>query len=189
MRRVLLLCLLSIASASMASAQASQHPHKIPEPFYMQPPSYWPKVHPQNAQQHPPSKPGPCKTTAPSGPYPSLTPPVKFPPYIEYSGRALTWTPIGNESECHIRQLYFFVATVYGNAPNGAGPDINIYMTRHGETELVKQPLAWDIVAIQEPGGTLYRVDAQQSASPADPNGLQGDFDFVIDVIGTPAKK
>jgi hypothetical protein len=185
MHRAILLCLLAIAITSPAHTQQQPKPSgpwNEPRPHHIE--RDWKRNEPQPV----PAK-YYCKSTQPNYPngYPSLPKVNRTDGLAEYSGSLITWTPNDNATECHIRQLYFWVSTVYTNAPNGAREDVRIYMTRHGETDLVRQPLAWDIVSIQYTGATLYRVDAQQIADPPKAKGLQGDFDFFIDVIGTPA--
>jgi hypothetical protein len=186
MHRARLACLLAVAFTTSAHTQQQQQklsaPWHEPRPHHVE--KDWKRAEPKQV----PAK-YYCNSTQPSYPtgYPHLPSVPRNDGLAQYAGSLITWTPNDNPTECHIRQLYFWVDAVYTTAPNGAREDINIYMTRHGKTDLVHQPLAWDIVSIQYPGGTLYRVDAEQVDNPTDPKGLQGDFDFVIDVVGTPA--
>jgi hypothetical protein len=174
LRRALLLCLLSFASAATTSAQKPElRPHHVEKEW-------------KRNEQTPPSTGYFCNSTKPNYPngYPHLSIVPRTDGLAEYRGTLITWTPNDNVTECHVRQLYFWVNTIYQASPS---VDVNIEMTRHGSTTVIKQRLNWDIISIQYPGATIFRVDAEQVDNPASPDGLQGDYDFVIDVIGTPA--
>lgn len=180
MRRVLSLCLFPLCLA------ASGCPGTL----------RWPEGHRQ--QDHLPTRPAEAshkpssnltcgRTIAPDGyqPLPFVGP---IAGKLEYSGSLTTWAPIDNETECHIRQLYFTLPdTVYegptGNVPgptgNLDGPDIVIALYKVGANNPVKVPISFDIVSFID-GSLYYRVDAQS------PNNLMGDYVMKITVIATP---
>ena len=165
MRRVPLLCLLTLASAIATSAQnqpeqqpQQQQSGKEPRPHQVQ---RVPRPNPQTPPRHY------CKATDITSSYPRtphLTKVNRTDGLAEYRGTLITWTPIDNETECHVRQLYFWADTLYQPSPS---VDVNIQMTRHGSTNVVKERLNWDIISILDSGATLFRVDAEQVNIPA----------------------
>jgi hypothetical protein len=176
MRRVLL-CLLTLPFAlNLALAQAPDH--RTPPP----PGLPWHRTEPPPPPQQPPYQ---CNSTKPSG---ALTLQQVLPPdgvHLEYAGTLLTWTPNGNETECHIRQIIFNVPDTMDNGTLPCGsvaPDINIQLFHHGgKQEPVGQAQNFDMVLQQNGVGLIqYRIDIQT------PEPLYGDYDLKIDIVGLP---
>jgi hypothetical protein len=104
---------------------------------------------------------------------------------VEYAGSLVTWAPIDNETECHIRQLYFTIPDTVYEGPSGTinGPDIFVELLETNSTTSVKVPISFDIVSFVDGGSLFYRIDAQSM----DPKRIfSGDYVMRISVIATP---
>ena len=123
-------------------------------------------------------------TPSPTTSYPSLTQVPRSDGYVEYAATLITWTPIDNATECHIRQIYFNVPDVMDNGASAGGkgvaPDLNVQLIRHGTGDLIEAAQNYDIVAVQNGPFILYRIDVQA------PEVLIGDYDLKISIVGYP---
>jgi len=133
-------------------------PHPKPTPVPVPPANYY------------------CGSTKPlpGQPYPILQGGPVVNGQFQYSGQVLTHTPIGNETFCQIRQIYFEIP------PTLQAPTIQTVLVHHNG-KIVEWPLAYDTVDAELNGNLeLYRVDAQAA------DVMLGDYDFVITVTGKP---
>jgi hypothetical protein len=177
MRRALL-CLLTLPFAlNVALAQSSTPRTPPPIPLL-----------PQQATPTPAPAPAgliDCRATpSPTTSYPILAPLPRTDAYLEYAGTLLTWTPIDNATECHIRQILFNVPDTMdnGTAPGGKGvaPDISVQLVRHTTGDLIEAAQSYDIVTEKNGPYILYRIDVQA------PEVLIGDYDLKISIVGYP---
>jgi hypothetical protein len=171
MRRVILLCLLSVAF------RASHAQTTMPEKETRTPQS---KNHPPALAllQQQAAKLTCGRKIAPNGyqPLPAVTSPAG---YREYAGSLTTWAPIDNDKECHIRQLYFTIPDTIVEGPVGdvVGPDILVALYKVGSDTPVNVPISFDIVSFID-GSLYYRIDAQS------PKNLHGDYVMKVRVVG-----
>jgi hypothetical protein len=176
MRPAFLLCLFPLAfTASHAQTPTPSPAPRTPPALHKHPP----------ASITNPTSPLTCGRTVPPNGYQPLPFLQNVGPYVEYAGSLVTWAPIDNETECHIRQLYFTIPDTVYEGPSGTigGPDILVELFETNSTTPVKVPISFDIVSFVDGGSLFYRIDAQSQ----DPKRiLYGDYVMKISVVATP---
>jgi hypothetical protein len=172
MRRALLLCLFPLAiTASRAQTPTARPQPRTPPALHKKPPA---------SPTQPATKLTCGRKVAPAG-YQPLPPIPRTDQYVEYAGSLVTWAPIDNETECHIRQLYFTIPDTIYEGPTGniGGPDILVALYKANSPNPVKVPVSFDIVSFID-GSLYYRIDAQSTRN------LRGDYVMKISVLATP---
>lgn len=178
MRRVLLLCMFSVAFVAVhAQSQPQSQASGVWGQTWKQPRDVRQKEN--HAPKGVPSSNLTCgRKIAPNG-YQPLPAVPRTDGYLEYAGSLITWAPIGNDTECHIRQLYFTIPDTMVEGPVGSvtGPDILVALYKVNSDTPVKVPISFDIVSFID-GNLYFRIDAQSTKT------LKGDYVMRISVIG-----
>jgi len=102
---------------------------------------------------------------------------------IEYYGRYKMWSPIDNQTECHIRQLLFNVGRLANDLPQGtANGPVLTFVVQHGIFHCLAREMNVYSVGVQPNGSgyVMYTVDARSDTSK------RGVYYAKISVVGLP---